>query len=75
MYVAGPPNDERSLVLRLIDGNEDAFCELDAAYKNHVSMPKMYFKMLSLLFGKVVALLIRMLLFLLIFIRLSVTES
>ena len=33
MYVAGPPNDERSLVLRLIDGNEDAFCELYAAYK------------------------------------------
>lgn len=36
MYVAGPPNDERSLVLRLIDGNEDAFCELYAAYKHRL---------------------------------------
>ena len=36
MYVAGPPNDERSLVLRLIDGNEDAFCELYAVYKNRL---------------------------------------
>ena len=36
MYAAGPPNDERSLVLRLIDGNEDAFCELYAAYKNRL---------------------------------------
>ncbi|RGS53782.1 RNA polymerase sigma-70 factor [Bacteroides uniformis] len=36
MYVAGPPNDEHSLVLRLIDGNEDAFCELYAAYKNRL---------------------------------------
>lgn len=36
MYVAGPPNDKRSLVLRLIDGNEDAFCELYAAYKNRL---------------------------------------
>ncbi|WP_195391198.1 RNA polymerase sigma-70 factor [Bacteroides uniformis] len=36
MYVAGTPNDERSLVLRLIDGNEDAFCELYAAYKNRL---------------------------------------
>ena len=36
VYVAGPPNDERSLVLRLIDGNEDAFCELYAAYKNRL---------------------------------------
>lgn len=36
MYVAGLPNDERSLVLRLIDGNEDAFCELYAAYKNRL---------------------------------------
>ena len=36
MYVAGPPNDERSLVLRLIDGNEDEFCELYAAYKNRL---------------------------------------
>lgn len=36
MYVAGTPNDERSLVLRLIDRNEDAFCELYAAYKNRL---------------------------------------
>lgn len=36
MYVAGTPNDERSLVLRLIDGNGDAFCELYAAYKNRL---------------------------------------
>lgn len=28
--------DERSLVLRLIDGDEDAFCELYAAYKNRL---------------------------------------
>ena len=36
MYVAGPSNDERSLVLRLIEGKEDAFCELYAAYKNRL---------------------------------------
>ena len=29
-------NDERSLVLRLINGDEDAFCELYAAYKNRL---------------------------------------
>lgn len=29
-------NDERSLVLRLIDGDEAAFCELYAAYKNRL---------------------------------------
>lgn len=34
MYAANILNDERSLVLRLIDGDEDAFCELYAAYKN-----------------------------------------
>ena len=27
---------ERSLVLRLIEGDEDAFCELYAAYKNRL---------------------------------------
>lgn len=36
MYATGTLNDERSLVLRLIDGNEDAFCELYAAYKNRL---------------------------------------
>lgn len=36
MYAADIPNDERSLVLRLIDGDEDAFCELYAAYKNRL---------------------------------------
>lgn len=29
-------NDERSLVLRLIDGDEEAFCELYASYKNRL---------------------------------------
>ena len=29
-------SDERSLVLRLIEGDEDAFCELYAAYKNRL---------------------------------------
>lgn len=28
--------DERTLVLRLIDGDEDAFCELYARYKNQL---------------------------------------
>lgn len=36
MYAAEILNDERSLVLRLIDGDEDAFCELYAAYKNRL---------------------------------------
>lgn len=36
MYAAGILNDERLLVLRLIDGNEDAFCELYATYKNRL---------------------------------------
>jgi RNA polymerase sigma-70 factor (ECF subfamily) len=34
-------SDERHLVIRLIDGNEDAFCELYAAYKNRL----LYFAM------------------------------
>lgn len=34
MYATKSPNDERSLVLRLINGDEEAFCELYAAYKN-----------------------------------------
>ena len=34
MYATKIPSDERSLVLRLIEGEEDAFCELYAAYKN-----------------------------------------
>ena len=29
-------NDEHALVLRLIDGDESAFCELYAAYKNRL---------------------------------------
>lgn len=33
--------DERELVIRLIDGDEDAFCELYAAYKNRL----LYFAM------------------------------
>ena len=41
MYLAEKQIDERSLVLRLIDGDEDAFCELYAAYKNRL----LYFAM------------------------------
>ena len=33
MYATDTLMDERELVLRLIDGDEDAFCELYAAYK------------------------------------------
>ena len=33
MYATDILNDERALVLRLIGGDEDAFCELYAAYK------------------------------------------
>ena len=33
MYATEILSDERSLVLRLIEGDEDAFCELYAAYK------------------------------------------
>lgn len=36
MHVTETPNDERALVLRLIDGDEDAFCELYATYKNRL---------------------------------------
>ena len=36
MYATKIPSDERSLVLRLIEGEEDAFCELYAAYKNRL---------------------------------------
>ena len=41
MYPAETLADERSLVLRLIDGDEDAFCELYAAYKDRL----LYFAM------------------------------
>ena len=36
MYATGILNDEHALVLRLIEGDEDAFCELYAAYKNRL---------------------------------------
>ena len=36
MYATKIPSDERSLLLRLIEGEEDAFCELYAAYKNRL---------------------------------------
>ena len=36
MYLAEKQIDERSLVLRLIDGDEDAFCELYDSYKNRL---------------------------------------
>lgn len=36
MCAADILNDERSLVLRLIDGDEAAFCELYATYKNRL---------------------------------------
>ena len=29
-------SEERSLILRLIEGDEDAFCELYATYKNRL---------------------------------------
>ena len=41
MYATDMLMDERELVLRLIDGDEDAFCELYAAYKNRL----LYFAM------------------------------
>ena len=41
MYATDILNDERALVLRLIGGDEDAFCELYAAYKNR----QIYFAM------------------------------
>ena len=58
MYATKIPSDERSLVLRLIEGEEDAFCELYAAYKNRfdilcyalfeiaLNMRKIFFRML-----------------------------
>lgn len=36
MHAADILTDERSLVLRLTEGDEDAFCELYAAYKNRL---------------------------------------
>ena len=36
MYATEILSDERSLVLRLIEGDEDAFCELYAAYKTRL---------------------------------------
>lgn len=36
MYATDILNDEHALVLRLIGGDEDAFCELYAAYKNRL---------------------------------------
>lgn len=36
MYATEILSDEHSLVLRLIEGDEDAFCELYAAYKNRL---------------------------------------
>ena len=36
MYATEILSDERSFVLRLIEGDEDAFCELYAAYKNRL---------------------------------------
>ena len=36
MYATEILRDERALVLRLIEGDEDAFCELYAAYKNRL---------------------------------------
>lgn len=36
MYAADISIDERALILQLIEGDEDAFCELYAAYKNRL---------------------------------------
>lgn len=36
MYATEIPHNEHSLVIRLIAGDEDAFCELYAAYKNRL---------------------------------------
>lgn len=41
MYATDTLIDEHELVIRLIDGDEDAFCELYAAYKNRL----LYFAM------------------------------
>ena len=72
MHAADILIDEHTLVLRLIEGDENAFCELYAAYKNRLiyfamrflksrDMQKMFFRMLLRLFGKLVVLLIRIL--------------
>ena len=45
MYATDILNDERALVLRLIGGDEDAFCELYAAYKNRLIYFAMRFLM------------------------------
>lgn len=75
MHAADILIDEHTLVLR-DEGDENAFCELYAAYKNRliyfamlffevrVNMQKMFFRMLLRLFGKLVVLLIRILHFL-----------
>lgn len=68
------PINEREIVLRLIDGDEDAFCELYATYKNRLLYFAMrfvksrdfaedIFRMPSLSFGKDAASLIPMPLF------------
>ena len=36
MYATDTLMDEREVVLRLIDGDEEAFCELYAAYKKRL---------------------------------------
>lgn len=41
MYVTDTLTDEQALVIRLINGDEEAFCELYAAYKNRL----LYFAM------------------------------
>lgn len=38
MYATDTLMDEREVVLRLIDGDEEAFCELYAAYKNSFAL-------------------------------------
>ena len=63
------PINEREIVLRLIDGDEDAFCELYATYKNRLLyfamrfVKSIFFRMPSLSFGKDAASLIPMPLF------------
>ena len=63
MYATDTLMDERELVLRLIDGDEDAFCELYAAYKNRLlyfamkfvkslSLPKIFFRTRLRLYAK-----------------------
>ena len=43
MCATNIPGNERSLVIRLIAGDEDAFCELYAAYKNRLIFFAMLF--------------------------------